>query len=182
MNDTHLSHYAYQLDTLFLVFIVISSLIGLIFNILCIIRYCRRPLLRTHFTYIFHFILIYCLIASLFINPSLLIGYYGYEFTNYHIYCKCYGIIGSFMYVGIAYSLLYTSIERHYLTSRQNGQLTIIRQILPMSSILIIAFITYVNLYTRGRNAVNFLFIASKDVSRGYGLISFCQPKMTFFL
>jgi hypothetical protein len=145
-NKTDLSLYTYQLNAAFLIFIIISSLIGLIFNILSISRYFRRSLLRTHFTYVFHFILFYCLLACLFINPSLLIGYYGYAFTNSEIYCKCFGILGSFMYVGIVYSLLYASIERHYLTFRQNTQLTITRQLVPMSLISIIAFITYVNL------------------------------------
>jgi hypothetical protein len=146
-NNTNSLLYTYQLNTQFLVFIAISSLIGFIFNVLSIIRYCRRPLLRTHFTYTFHFILIYCLLASLFINPSLLIGYYGNAFHNYKIYCKCYGVIGSFMYVGIAYSLLYASIERHYLLFRQNRQLTLRRQLLPMSLTLLIAFVTYVIIY-----------------------------------
>jgi len=145
-NNTNLFVSIYELNTSFFLFIIISSLIGLIFNILSLIRYCRRPLFRTHFTYIFHFILIYCLLASLFVNPSLLIGYYGDVFINNYIYCKCYGLFGSFMYVGIAYSLLYGSIERHYLTFHQNGQLTYTRQILPMSLISIIAFITYVRL------------------------------------
>lgn len=137
----------YQLNSSLFIFVVVSSSIGLILNILCLIRYYRRPLLRTHFTYIFHFILIYCLLASLFVNPSLLIGYYGNAFTYYEIYCKCYGVMGSFMYVGIAYSLLYASIERHYLLFRQNRQLTLRRQLLPMSLTLLIAFVTYVIIY-----------------------------------
>jgi hypothetical protein len=145
-NNTNLFLSIYELNISFFLFIIISSLIGLIFNILNIVRYYRRPLFRTHFTYIFHFILIYCLLASLFVNPSLLIGYYEDIFTHNYIYCKCYGVVGSFMYVGIAYSLLYASIERHYLTFHRNGQLTYIRQILPMSLISIIAFLTYVNL------------------------------------
>lgn len=141
-NNTNVVLNIYQLNTYFFVIIIISSLIGCIFNILSLIRYCRRPALRTHFTYVFHFVLIYCLLASLFINPSLIIGYYGYAFANYQIYCKCFGVIGSFMYVGIAYSLLYASIERHYLTFRQNGQLTFIRQIVPMSLIFLISLVT----------------------------------------
>jgi hypothetical protein len=132
----------YQLDSYLFIFTIISSLIGLYFNILCIRRYYLRSSLRSHFTYIFHFILIYCLLASIFINPSLLIGYYGYAFTYFRVYCKFYGVIGSGMYIGIGYSLLYASIERHYLSFRKNGLLTYKRQILPMSLILLIALMT----------------------------------------
>jgi hypothetical protein len=145
-NSTSInSNSVYQLDSYLFIFVLISSSIGLIFNILCIRRYFRRSSLRSHFTYIFHFILIYCLLASIFINPSFLIGYFGYAFTYYRLYCKFYGIIGSSMYVGIAYSLLYASIERHYLSFRKNESLTYMRQILPMSFIYFIALLTYVN-------------------------------------
>src|ERR1700722_5233204 len=81
----------YQLDTSLLLLILIASFVGLFFNVLCIVRYYRHPALRTHFTYVFHFILFYCLLASLFINPSLLIGYYGEIFAKYRVYCRCYG-------------------------------------------------------------------------------------------
>ena len=134
--------YVYRLDVSLLVLISLGSSVGLIFNTLCLIRYCRYPSLRTHFSYVFHIVLFYCLLASLFVNPSLLIGYYGYAFAKYPLYCKCFGTIGSFMYVGIAYTLLYASIERHYLMFRPNGQLTLLRQLVPMSLIFFVAFLT----------------------------------------
>jgi hypothetical protein len=142
INSASLS--VYYLDTYLFLFLLICSSIGLIFNILCIVRYCRRPSLRSPFTYIFHFILIYCLLASLFINPSLLTGYYGYVFNYNRVYCKCYIVSGSLMYVGIAYTLLYAAIERHFLIFRRHSQLSYSRQILPMSIIFILALVTYV--------------------------------------
>ncbi|UJR21375.1 hypothetical protein I4U23_024467 [Adineta vaga] len=124
--------------------VIITSLgivIGTIFTILCIIRYLREPDLRTHYTYIFYFILIYCLLSSCINVPIHLIGYYLNFFENSISLCQTSTVHYLTINIGMVTSLAYASVERHIFIFRKNGLLTWTRQLLPVSCILMYSYI-----------------------------------------
>ncbi|CAF0931721.1 unnamed protein product [Adineta steineri] len=119
----------------------LGIVIGTIFSILCIINYVTQPSLRTHNTYIFYFMLIYCLISSFISVPIFLMGYYLNLFQNSISLCQTSTIHYLTINIGMVTSLAYASVERHYLIFRKNGLLTWTRQLFPAICILIYSYI-----------------------------------------
>ncbi|CAF5120149.1 unnamed protein product [Rotaria sp. Silwood1] len=68
----------------------ICIIIGTFFSIISIYRYFRKPSLRTYFTYIFHYMSIYCLISSFINVPVFLMGYYLHLFDYSSHLCQYY--------------------------------------------------------------------------------------------
>ncbi|CAF1102363.1 unnamed protein product [Rotaria sordida] len=124
--------------------VIINSIgitIGTIFSILCIIKYFKTPHLRTHYTYLFYFMLIYCLLSSMIRSPTFLIGHYLKIFQYPTSLCKISTIHYLSVNIGMLTSLAYASIERHFLIFHKNGLLTWRRQLLPVTCILVYSYI-----------------------------------------
>ncbi|CAF3848772.1 unnamed protein product [Adineta steineri] len=116
-------------------------IVGTCFSIICIYRYLRKPHLRTYFTYIFHYMLIYCLISSFINVPIFLTGYYLNLFEQSRHLCQYYATNALAINIGMVTCLAYASLERNYLIFRRNGLLSWRRQFLP---ILCLIFYSYI--------------------------------------
>ncbi|CAF2521401.1 unnamed protein product [Rotaria sp. Silwood2] len=118
----------------------ISIVIGTFFSIISIYRYLRKPNLRTYFTYIFHYMLIYCLIASFINIPIFLTGFYLHLFEYSYRFCQYYNVNALSVNIGMVTCLAYTSLERHSLIFRQNGLLSWRRQIIPIICLIFYSY------------------------------------------
>ncbi|CAF0821096.1 unnamed protein product [Rotaria sp. Silwood1] len=119
----------------------IGIIIGTIFSILCIIKYFKNSDLRTHYTYVFYFMLIYCLLSSVIRSPTFLIGHYLNLFQYSLSLCAISTIHYLTVNIGMVTSLAYASIERHFLIFHKNGLLTWQRQLLPVTCILVYSYL-----------------------------------------
>jgi len=119
----------------------ISSLIGTIFSILSLIRYfCERDF-RSYFNYIYHNMLIFCLINSIIYVPSFYVGVYLSWFIIFPIFCTIFLIHGYAIFAGLAYLLMWSSLEQHIYYFRINRSISYCRQIFPLIIVVIFVYI-----------------------------------------
>ena len=118
----------------------ISALIGTTFSILSLIRFFRQRSLRTHFNYIYHYMLFFCLSNSIIYIPGSYVGVYLSWFTLSPLFCKIFLIHGYAVFAGLAYLLMWTSLERHHFLFRLNMTITFSREILPLLIVIIFVY------------------------------------------
>ncbi|CAF4333461.1 unnamed protein product [Rotaria sp. Silwood2] len=163
----------------------IGIIIGTIFSILCIIRYLKNSDLRTHYTYIFYFMLIYCLLSSVIRSPTFLIGHYLNLFKYSISLCNISTIHYLTVNIGMVTSLAYASIERHFLIFHKNGLLTWRRQLLPVTFILVYSYIIGI-LFTLIPTCTNILCIGCYATRLRYMIpwiiISFFLPQLVMII
>lgn len=116
----------------------ISSIIGIIFSCLSLIRYFRNNHQRTHLTYVYHFSLGFSLVLSLISTPLHTLSEYFclnlpiVSDQYYNVLCN-FDLIAYFVAsAGIGYSIAYASLERtFFIFYSQNIRLTLLRQFCP---------------------------------------------------
>ncbi len=119
----------------------ISSLIGTIFSILDLRRFFLDRGLRTHFNYIYHYMLVFCLSNSLIYVPCFYVGIYLSWFIISPIFCTIFQIHAYAIFAGLAYLLMWTSLERHRYLFQINRTLSFSRQIFPLVIVLIFVYL-----------------------------------------
>lgn len=130
-----------QFSLYFSIIIGISSLIGTIFSILGLIRFFREDDFRSYFNYIYHYMLIFCLINSVIYVPGFYAGVYFSWFIISPIYCTIFLIHAYAIFGGLAYLLMWASLERHIFYFRINSRISFSRQIFPLITVLIFVYI-----------------------------------------
>jgi len=128
-NDENISD---QLSLYLPITIGISSLIGTIFSILSLIRFFRQRNLRTYFNYIYHYMLVFCLSNSLIYVPGFYVGVYLSWFIISPIFCTIFLIHTYSIFAGLAYLLMWASLECHRFYFRINATISFSRQIFPL--------------------------------------------------
>jgi hypothetical protein len=128
-----------QFSLFFPITIGISSIIGTIFSILSLIRYFRERGFRSYFNYIYHNMLIFCLINSIIYVPSFYVGVYLSWFIIFPIFCTIFLIHSYAIFAGLAYLLMWSSLEQHIYYFRINRSISYCRQILPL--IIVVVFV-----------------------------------------
>ena len=108
-----------------------TSAIGFIFTILCLVRYFRKKETRTHFSYMFHTSLFYCILQGLVVVPIMLTGYYFHVFDSNRAYCHLLFILVTTALIGLPTSIAWASVERNIFIFQINRKLTLRREILP---------------------------------------------------
>jgi hypothetical protein len=109
----------------------LTSVIGLIFTLLCFIRYVKVREMRNHFSYMFHVSLIYCLLSGLVVVPKQFIGYYFTLFEDNRLYCHLYYITITTVVIAMPSSVAWAIIERNIFIFQINRELSLQRQVLP---------------------------------------------------
>ncbi|CAF1114806.1 unnamed protein product [Didymodactylos carnosus] len=131
----------YVLELYYLLIIVLSAFVGICFSLACLIRFLREPKLRTHFNYLFHYVIIFCIIGGLFSGPYFIAGYDLILFQKSIEFCHLHVVTGYFYFIAIPTTICFTSIERHVVMFRRNGVLTWKRQLIPFSLIILYCFL-----------------------------------------
>jgi hypothetical protein len=118
----------------------ISSLIGTTFSILGLIRFFRERNLRTHFNYIYHYMLFFCLCNSVIYVPGFYVGVYLSWFIKSPAFCTIFLIHSYTIFGGLAYLLMWTSLERHQFLFRLNVTISLSRQMFPLLIVIIFVY------------------------------------------
>ncbi|CAF3515684.1 unnamed protein product [Rotaria sp. Silwood1] len=118
----------------------ISSLIGTTFSILSLIRFFRQRNFNTHFNYIYHHMLFFCLFNSVIYAPGLYVGIHLSWFIVSRVFCILFLIHNYVIFGGLAYLLMWASLERHRFLFQINTPISLSRQMIPLIIVIIFVY------------------------------------------
>ncbi|CAF2502193.1 unnamed protein product [Rotaria sp. Silwood2] len=138
--DNNNEHDSVQFSWYIPLTIGVSLLIGTTFSILSLIRFFRQNNLNTHFNYIYHHMLFFCLFNSVVYAPGFYVGIYLSWFIVSPAFCMIFLIHNYVIFAGLAYLLMWASLERHRFLFQINTTISFFRQMFPLIIVIIFVY------------------------------------------